>query len=224
MGLMDSERLTVKLYVARTQPVDAPPPTAAPPAIAPPAVAPRELVRIFHAWIQDDRLPHHLPIDVADYSHVHRGPGIVLACHAGFFAFDAADGRPGLRYRRRRPAYDQAPLPDALRSLASACKLLQEEPGVDLPFETSELLLQVDDRLRTARPEAALDALRGELAALPEAVFGRGARLRLEAAGSAGEPFAARLRISGGTATAGWKTPCAPRPAAAVKPPADPPG
>ena len=37
-----------------------------------------DLVPLFHSWIQTHALADHLLIDVADYAHVHNGPGIVL--------------------------------------------------------------------------------------------------------------------------------------------------
>lgn len=183
MRLIDSERLTVKLY-------------AEPPA----EVQPAELVGVFHRWIQDDVLPDHLPIDVADYSHVHRGPGVLLACHAGTFAFDDTDGRPGLRYRRRRPAYGEAPLPDALRSLAHAAAALQAEPALRdrLRLLDDELLLQIDDRLRGPRHDVALAALRDELAGAAPTLFGEGAALEIELASGHQEPFAAWIRVHDG--------------------------
>ena len=35
-------------------------------------------VPIFHSWIQAQAVPEHLLIDVADYAHVHNGPGTCL--------------------------------------------------------------------------------------------------------------------------------------------------
>lgn len=183
MRLIDNERLTVKLY-------------AEPPADVPPD----NLVATFHRWIQDDVLPDHLPIDVADYSHVHRGPGVLLACHAGTFAFDDTDGRPGLRYRRRRPAYGEAPLPDALRSLAHAAAALQDEPTLRdrLRLLDDELLLQIDDRLRAPRHDATLAALRDELAGAAPTLFGEAVALEIELVSGQQEPFAARVRAHAG--------------------------
>lgn len=34
----------------------------------------RDVVPVFHRWLQDQRLPGELLIDVADYSHVTGGP------------------------------------------------------------------------------------------------------------------------------------------------------
>jgi hypothetical protein len=36
---------------------------------------------LFHEWIRTDRLPDETFIDVADYSHLKDGPGVVLVAH-----------------------------------------------------------------------------------------------------------------------------------------------
>lgn len=191
MRLLDIPRMAVKLYAAPAT-----------------LVEPARLVEAFHRWIQRDTLPHHLPLDVADYSHVHRGPGVLLACHAGTFTFDDADGRPGLRYRRRRAAFDAAPLPDALRSLATACAALQAEDVCGgLRFPGHELLLQIHDRLRAPRAPRTLATVRTELEATAAELFGGGAALRVEPAGEDGEPFAARVLIEGGAGPPRWGAP-----------------
>ena len=62
-----------------------------------------EFVPVFHRWIQNQVLPNHLLIDVADYDHVSNGPGAVLIANEANIALDFADGRLGLLYFRKRP-------------------------------------------------------------------------------------------------------------------------
>jgi hypothetical protein len=62
------------------------------------AVAAREVVPIFHRWIQTSAVADQMLIDVADYSHVPDGPGIVLVAHEGNFSLDFAHGSVGLTY------------------------------------------------------------------------------------------------------------------------------
>ena len=68
----------------------------------PAAVDLEELIPVFHRWIREDRLEGELPIDVAGYAHVPKGPGVVLICDHSHYYFDERDGRPGMRYRGRR--------------------------------------------------------------------------------------------------------------------------
>lgn len=69
----------------------------------PSAVALREYIPIFHRWIQRRALDEQL-VDVADYGHVHHGPGAILVCHGALYGVDEEQGRLGLLYRRRRDA------------------------------------------------------------------------------------------------------------------------
>ena len=55
---------------------------------------------VFNSWIQGQRL-EELLIDVADYLHVHHGPGILLIGHEADYSLDNRAGRLGLLYNRK---------------------------------------------------------------------------------------------------------------------------
>ena len=55
------------------------------------------LVPVFHGFIQTNAIEDHLLIDVADYDHVHHGPGTLLVSHEANFGMDRGGGRLGLR-------------------------------------------------------------------------------------------------------------------------------
>src|SRR5919205_421212 len=55
---------------------------------------------VFNSWIQTQRL-EELLIDVADYLHVHNGPGIMLIGHDADYSLDNRAGRLGLLYNRK---------------------------------------------------------------------------------------------------------------------------
>lgn len=151
------------------------------------AVKPEELVPVFHRWIQEARLDELL-IDVADYSHVPDGPGVVLIGHQAFYALDQADGRPGLLYSRRREsrsaALGIATLEERLRSIfraaLAACRNLETEAELAgrLRFGGGELVLRVNDRLAAAHRETAEAELRPALAALLQRLYGDGFEIR----------------------------------------------
>ncbi|MGD8429696.1 MAG: hypothetical protein PVH31_04745, partial [Ectothiorhodospiraceae bacterium] len=61
-----------------------------------------DLIPVFHRWIQT-RAVDDVLVDVADYSHVHNGPGILLIAHEGNYSFDESDGRRGIVYYSKRP-------------------------------------------------------------------------------------------------------------------------
>ena len=60
-------------------------------------------INIFHKWIQEDKIPNHTMVDVADYKHIVDGPGIMLIAHEGYFSLDSEDGELGLLYMRKSP-------------------------------------------------------------------------------------------------------------------------
>ena len=70
-------------------------------------------IPLFHRWIQDQRL-EELLIDVADYRHVHHGPGVVLIAHDAHYAMDMAAGPAGALIQ---PATRDPPQPAALQSV-----------------------------------------------------------------------------------------------------------
>src|SRR3569623_1750694 len=56
-----------------------------------------DLIPIYHRWIQDKALDDLL-IDVADYSHVPAGPGVMLIAHEGNYALDETGHERGVVY------------------------------------------------------------------------------------------------------------------------------
>jgi hypothetical protein len=132
-------------------------------------IQPRELVPIFHGWIQTGAIDQHV-IDVADYAHLHEGPGVVLVAHEGNFALDYGGGRLGLLYYRKQPA--EGPLPARLaavcRILVKAATLLEGDPALAgrIRFRGEELELVANDRFLAPSSDEAFDAMRLALSPL----------------------------------------------------------
>lgn len=109
-----------------------------------------EFIPIFHRWIQNKALDDLL-IDVADYSHVHAGPGILLVAHEGNYGIDETGNRRGLLYYSKHPL--QGDLTERLatvcRKTLKACQLLEREPELEgrIKFRGEELQLFANDRL-----------------------------------------------------------------------------
>ncbi len=120
------------------------------------AADPEEFIPVFHRWITERALPELL-IDVADYSHVHEGPGVLLVGHDAIYAWDLSRGEPGLLYSRRRETSAELEGIDTLeRRLESllacafrACNLIEAEPRLEgrVSFDRRRLELRVNDRL-----------------------------------------------------------------------------
>ncbi len=115
-----------------------------------------EFIPVFHRWITERVLPELL-IDVADYSHVPEGPGVLLIGHDAQYGYDQRRGEPGLLYSRRRETSRElsgiGSLEERLRSLLAcafrACDLIEAEPRLEgrVAFDRHRLELRVNDRL-----------------------------------------------------------------------------
>ena len=151
----------------------------------------RVFIEVFHRWIQGQKLDGIL-IDVADYSHVHQGPGVMLVAHEGYWAMDETDGLVGMFYKRRRGEPEDATvaLTAALRHAVAGAKLVNEDvEGV--AFATDHVVVGFEDRLHAPNDPDTFDALSGELDALARRLFGDAATV--EQVGDPRAPFRARL-------------------------------
>src|SRR5580700_4062496 len=91
------------------------------------------LIPVFHGWIENRANSDELLIDVADYTHVPAGPGIVLIGHEGNYSVDNAANRLGVRYNRKAAVAgtNQDRLAQAARSALAACRRLEQEPRLE---------------------------------------------------------------------------------------------
>jgi len=156
-------------------------------------IQPEKLVPVFHDWIRTKKIPDELLIDVADYTHVPQGPGVVLIGHQSDYYLDVADDRPGLLYSRKRGFEGdvQAGIDDAFRRALNACLLLEHESRLGFEFATDEVVFRVQDRLRAPNEDATYDAYKPGLERAASAFFG--ASPSLERIGTPKEPFAVRI-------------------------------
>jgi hypothetical protein len=113
-------------------------------------VALSTFIPIFHRWIQKNEL-EGLLIDVAQYTHMHQGPGVLLIAHEANYSFDETDGRRGLLYNQKRVPEKGGldHLKTAFRRALTASSLLEKEPEVagKLTFATNHFQVFVNDRL-----------------------------------------------------------------------------
>lgn len=148
-SLADLQRVALKVFL----PADA-------------ALDPRDLIPVFHRWIQT-RAVDGLLIDVADYTHMTSGPAVLLAAHEGHYALERSGGRLGLQYTRRAPL--PGPLPDRLlaltRILVGAARQLETDPslGGDVRFLGREFACVANDRLLAPNTRDTLTAFRPAL-------------------------------------------------------------
>jgi len=132
---------------------------------------------VFNTWIQNQRL-EELLIDVADYLHVHNGPGILLIGHEADYSLDNRAGRLGLLYNRKEQldGTTQEKLAQAIRANLTVARILEKENG--LRFKTQELQIVVNDRLLVPNRVETFAELEPDLKAFFDRLYG-GAEYRL---------------------------------------------
>lgn len=161
------------------------------------SIGPQDAVPLFHDWIRRGAVPGLL-VDVADYSHVKHGPGVILVGHDLDYALDLSEGRPGVLCRWKRgpeeTAADRlaAALDGALKAAAeleaASAFALASAPHVD----RAEALVSVEDRLAAPNTEGSLDALRPAVDEAVARVTGAPPR-SVTRTGEPGGPLAARV-------------------------------
>lgn len=138
-------------------------------------IPPYDFVPVLQRWIQEHTIDGVL-IDVADYSHIHNGAGIILVAHEMNISIDYNDGRMGLLYHQKQPR--EGAFADRLRAVLNdaltACKLLQAEPEFEgrLAFNPGDLLFIANDRLHAPNDEATSNALRKEVSETLVGIYG----------------------------------------------------
>lgn len=121
-------------------------------------------IEVFHDWIRRKELPGLLLIDVADYTHVAAGPGVVLVAFEANLSLNRLGGKLGLSYYRKRP-FGPAPVEGALRAafgdLLAAAYLLEKEERLagGLKFRRDSFLFEANDRRLAPNDETAAAAL-----------------------------------------------------------------
>ncbi len=157
----------------------------------------QEFIPVFHSWIQNQAVDGHLLIDVHDYSHVHRGPGILLVAHEGNFSLDQADDRPGLLYYRKQDldGNREQCIREVFRHTLLACNRLESDPvlGGRVRFHTREILLLANDRLHTPNSAETFEQLKPGLTQALSGILGRGV-FSLDRVEDPRERFSVRVR------------------------------
>jgi len=121
-----------------------------------------DFAAIFNTWIQQQRL-EELLVDVADYLHVHHGPGIMLIGHEADYSLDNRAGRLGLLYNRKEQmeGITEEKLVQATRAALTVAQILEKENG--LKFNGSEVQVIINDRLLVPNTVETFTALEPEI-------------------------------------------------------------
>ena len=149
-------------------------------------------ISVFHEFIREKSVEGIL-IDVADYSHVPEGPGVVLIGHDVDYSIDMNEGKAGmLTVGKRLEGGSVADhLADTVRKCLAAAKATEANGETGATFATGSLKLQIVDRLVAANDDAGYDAFKGEFEALAAQLFGDGASVVRADADESRKPLAA---------------------------------
>ncbi|HEY7559668.1 MAG TPA: hypothetical protein VIH18_33195 [Candidatus Binatia bacterium] len=176
---MDLQKLNVKLFVE--------PPNAVPL---------NDFIEIFHGWIQATDGVYH---DVADYSHMHAGPGIVLVANDAHLSIDESDNRPGLLYSRKSllGGCNQEKLRSVLRAGLENFSKLEREPklGGKLKLRGNEVVIAINDRLAAPNTDESFAAVAAEIEAVAKDLFAD-AEISVEREPDRRRKFALRIKAS----------------------------
>jgi hypothetical protein len=133
------------------------------------------LIPIFHSWIQGKVFDERL-LDIADYRHVHNGPGIILIGLEGDYAVDNTGGCLSVRYNRKAgfDGTNADRLTRAARAALNACQRLEGEPslGGKLRFDGQNVEVSINDRLLAPNSDATRAAAEPELRNFFNLLFG----------------------------------------------------
>jgi hypothetical protein len=176
---MELQKLNVKLFVE-----------------SPNAVPLTDFIEIFHSWIQASDGVYH---DVADYSHMQAGPGIVLVANDGNISIDESDNRRGLLYSQKSAlsGSNQERLRTVLRFGLENFRKVEREPILGGRFKLlgNEAVIAVNDRLFWPNTQESFAAVVPEIERLAKTVFAD-ADVSLEREPEERKKFAVRIQAS----------------------------
>jgi len=122
-----------------------------------------DFIDIFHRWIQASDGVYH---DVADYSHMQAGPGIVLVASEANVSIDETGNRRGLLYSQKSDlsGSNLEKLSTVVRSALATCCQLEKETTLEgkLRFSGHQIEIAINDRL-VANTREAFETIRPEM-------------------------------------------------------------
>ena len=160
---MELQKLSVKLFVEQ-----------------PNSIPLTEFIDVFHGWIQATDGVYH---DVADYSHMLSGPGIVLVAQIANISIDETGNRRGLLFsqKSRLAGSNRDKLSAVLRAALEHCVKLENEPALrgKLRFAANEAAVSLNDRLAGVNSQESFDQIKDDVESVAKRLFG-GAELSIE--------------------------------------------
>jgi len=155
-----------------------------------------DFIDLFHGWIQETDGIYH---DVADYSHMQDGPGILLVAENANVSIDESSNRRGLLFSQKNPlnGSNREKLVSALRAALEHCRRLENETRLkgSIRFSGNEVAVAINDRLRAPNTEDTFNEVRPDIEAVARQLFG-GAAFTVHRDADARKRFNVTLRTA----------------------------
>ena len=175
--MMDLQRINVKFFVADSS-----------------AVPLTAFINVFNSWIQASDGEYY---DIADYSHVHAGPGVLLIAHEANISMDDTANRLGMLYNQKRALHgsNREKLRHVFRLALENCQRIEKEFSFhgQFKFRGDEALFLINDRLVAPSTEEAFHAIKSNLEDLARTMYG-GADFTLERESDPRKRFSVLIR------------------------------
>lgn len=160
-----------------------------------------KLIPVYHRWIQQELLEDVL-IDVADYSHVPGGPGVMLIAHEGNYALDEGGGERGVVYYSKHRLRGELPerLLQVARKALRAAQLMSADAELEgaLKLPGNRLQFFANDRLVAPNTDAAYGELEPALRHFLDRLYA-GARYTVTRGADARERLSVGVQAEGET-------------------------
>ncbi len=158
-----------------------------------------KLIPIYHRWIQQSAL-EDLLIDVADYSHVPSGPGVMLIAHEGNYALDETGHERGVVYYSKNKLSGELSerFAQVAQKALKAAELMSTDADLEgvLRVPGNRMQLFANDRLVAPNTDAAYAELEPALKAFLERLYA-GAPYKLERETDPKERLSVRVSTAG---------------------------
>jgi hypothetical protein len=158
-----------------------------------------KLIPMYHRWIQQNTL-EDLLIDVADYSHVPAGPGVMLIAHEGNYALDETAHERGVLYysKARLTGELSERITGVARKALKAAQLMSADPDLEgtVKVPGNRLQFLANDRLLAPNTDATYAEIEPALKTFLQRLYA-GAPYTIEREGDPKERLSVKVKTDG---------------------------
>lgn len=132
-----------------------------------------DFIPIFNSWIQNSDGEYY---DLAEYTHMQAGPGVILVAHEANISIDETGGRRGLLYNQKQAleGSNREKLRRIFKLALETCRRVENEPALDgqVKFSGSEAVVIVNDRLFAPNTAETFEGAKPDIEAVARELYG----------------------------------------------------